>query len=664
VLRSLLISILLFTSLHSSKTYTNVLIKSESPYLLQHAHNPVNWYPYEKEAFRIAKDKDKLIFLSIGYSTCHWCHVMEDESFEDEKIAKLLNRDYVSIKVDKEEMPQIDTYYQHQHSLLTKTRNGWPLTVILTPKKEILFIGRYIPSYDNYGVEGLTKLLPRLAKVYKTPKLKEELLKRNQKVIDENSVLKEIKVKERLSTLFVKKMQKRYDKIYKGFDRRPRFPMSSHLNALLQIYHLDNNKSAYIMVDESLKAMANGGIYDQIEGGFFRYTTDQDWVIPHFEKMLYTNAELIPLYVKMYQLTGEEIYKKVVLETIKEFENKFQKDHLFFAASDADGKEGEGRYFVYERDDVEFLLEKAGFSEKEIEENLDYFDITDSGNFEDGLSNVHFNTGFDAVVKKADQTKKILLDMRKKRRFPFIDKKIITSWNSMMIKALFTASKIDKKYGQKAETSLKALLDRHLINGVLYHQSIGNKTPKRVALLEDYAFLIDTLLTAYENSFKMRYLTLATKLTHQSIKKFYKDGTWYLDDSDFKAQSQYEDKYYTTALARHFHNLLSVAYLNYDLKLLKDTKRYLKDERQKILNNLGKSPEALMALIRVDTENIVLKANKKMLLNSHKQIDNIRYPFLLKKSEKADIFLLCDESTCFFYDKNLTKVIEKIDGKK
>jgi len=660
MLRIFLIIIILITSLISSHTHTNALSKSESPYLLQHAHNPINWYPYDKEAFKIAKEKDKLIFLSIGYSTCHWCHVMEEESFENEKIAELLNRDFVSIKVDKEEMPQIDIYYQHQHSLLTNSRNGWPLTIVMTPEKEILFIGRYIPPYDNYGIEGMTTLLPRLADLYKNPKLKNKLIKENQKLITKNSVLKEIKVKDKLSTLFVKKMYKRYDKIYKGFDRRPRFPMSSHLNALLQIYQLDNNKTAFTMVDESLTAMANGGIYDQIEGGFFRYTTDQDWVIPHFEKMLYTNAELIPLYVKMYLLTGKKLYKKVVVETIKEFEDKFEKDHLFFAASDADGKEGEGRYFVYERDDVELLLEKAGYSEKEIEENLEYFDITDSGNFEDGLSNVHFNTGFDEVVKKADQTKKILLDMRKRRKFPFIDKKIITAWNAMMIKALFIASKIDKKYEQKAEISLKALLDRHYINGVLYHQSIDNKTPSRVALLEDYVFLIDALLTAYETTFKTQYLTLATKLTQQSIKKFYKDGVWYLDDSDFKAESQYEDKYYTTALARHFHNLLSVSYLNYDLKLLADTKRYLKDERQKILNNLGKSPEALMALIRVEDDNIVLKANRKMLLDSHKQIDKIQYPFLLKKSEKADIYLLCDENTCFFYDKNLTKVIEKI----
>ncbi len=657
--------ILFFTKLYSSTSYNNALAHSESPYLLQHVHNPVNWYPHKKDAFKLAEKENKLIFLSIGYSTCHWCHVMEKESFENENIAKLLNKNYVSIKVDKEEMPQIDIYYQHKHAFLKKRRNGWPLTIIMTPNKEILYIATYIPPHDDYGVEGLTKLLPRLAKLYHNdPQQVKQILTENRQLVLKNETLKEIQVDGNLSTLFVQKMEKRYDKIYKGFDKRPRFPMASHLNILLQIYLLDGNKKAYKMVEESLKAMAQGGIYDQIEGGFFRYTIDQDWIIPHFEKMLYTSAELIPLYVKMYQLTGDTLYKKVVDETIKEFRDKYHDNDLFFAASDADSKGGEGRYFVYSLDEVMPLLKKEGYSNAEIEENLEYFDIAEIGNFEEGLSNVHFNTGFDESVKRSEETKKLLLKLRKEREFPFIDKKIITSWNAMMIKSLFIASKIDVKYKKMAEKSLEALLNKLYIDGVLYHQVIGEKKATKLALLEDYVFLIDTLLTAYQSNFKTKYLSLATKLTYESISKFYDKGIWYLNDDDFKIRSQYNDKYYTTALARHFHNLLTIAHLNYDLKLLKKSKKYIYDERQKILNNLGKSPEAVMALIRIENEEIVLKSNKKLLLDSHKQIDKIRYPFLLKKSEKSDIFLLCNESSCFFYDKNLTKVIEKIDIKK
>jgi uncharacterized protein YyaL (SSP411 family) len=641
------------------------LSQSESPYLLQHSHNPVNWYPHEDAAFKIAKEENRLIFLSIGYSTCHWCHVMEKESFEVENVAKLLNKDYISIKVDKEEMPQIDIYYQHKHSLLKKGRNGWPLTIILTPKKEILYIATYVPAEDNYGIEGLKNLLPRMADLYhKNPKQIEQILAANKKLILEKDVLKEIKVDGNLSTLFVQKMTKRYDRVYKGFDRRPRFPMASHLNVLLQIYLLDGDKNAYKMVEETLDAMANGGIYDQIEGGFFRYTTDQDWIIPHYEKMLYTNAELIPIYVKMYQLTGKSHYKKVVNETIKEFKEKFQQNHLFFAASDADSIGGEGRYFVYTLNEVVPLLKKEGYSTEEIEENLEYFDITEIGNFKGDLSNVHFNTGFDEPVKRVEETKKILLKLRKKKEFPFIDQKIITAWNAMMIKSLFIAARIDEKYKKMAEDSLQSLLDKLYIDGVLYHQLIGTKAPSKLALLEDYSFLIDTLLTAYQSNFKTEYLTLATKLAYESIDKFYDKGTWYLNDDNFKVRSVYNDKYYTTALSRHFNNLLSIANLNYDLKLLMSSKKYIQDEKQKILNNMGKSPEAVLALIRIGQEDIVLKSNKKKLLDSHKQIDKIRYPFLLKKSEKADIFLLCNESTCFFYDKNLTKVIDKIERKK
>lgn len=664
-MRGVLLFTFFLTTLYSLEFRANHLAESESPYLLQHAHNPVDWYPYTEDVFILAKREQKLIFLSIGYSTCHWCHVMGKESFQNEEIAKLFNKDYISIKVDKEEMPQIDIYYQHKHSLLKKARNGWPLTIIMTPNQEILHTGTYIPLHDAYGVEGITKLLPRLAKLYhKNPKRVHQVLEENRALILKNERLKEIRVDGNLSTLFVQKMEKRYDRIYKGFDARPRFPMASHLNVLLQIYLLNGNKKAYMMVQESLKAMAHGGIYDQIEGGFFRYAIDQDWVIPHFEKMLYTSAELIPLYVKMYQLTGEPLYKKVVDETINLFQKKFQQKQLFFAASDADSKGGEGRYYLYDFDEVMSLFKKAAYSYEEIEKNLEYFDIGEIGNFEEGLSNVHFNTGFDAPVKRSDETKKILLKLRKERTFPFVDQKVITSWNAMMIKSLFIASKVERRYKKMAEDALEALLDKLYINGTLYHQFIGARKPTKLALLEDYAFLIDALLTGYQSSFKSEYLLLATKLTHESIEKFYDNGVWYLNEKEFKVPSQYNDKYYTTALARHFHNLLSVAHLNYDFKLLTKSKVFIEHERQKILNNLGKSPEAVLALIRIAHEEIILKADKKMLLDSHKQIDKIHFPFLLKKSEKADQFLLCNERSCFFYDKNLTKVIEKIEVKK
>ncbi|MCH9813306.1 MAG: DUF255 domain-containing protein [Epsilonproteobacteria bacterium] len=657
---ALLLSLAL-SVLFGKTSYTNALVESKSPYLLQHAHNPVNWYPYDDVVLKRAQKENKLIFLSIGYSTCHWCHVMEKESFESEEIAALLNKDYINIKVDKEEMPQIDIHFQHLHSLLKKGRNGWPLTVIMTAQKEVLYIATYIPPHDAYGLEGLDKLLPRLSKLFTEDKIRFiNVINANKMIIANKSIEQEIVLESNATTLYLGKMKNRYDRIYKGFDKRPRFPLASHLNALLEVYFLTGEKAAYEMVKSSLDAIANGGIYDQVEGGFFRYATDQDWIVPHFEKMLYTQAELIPLYVKLYLLEEEPLYKKVIEETVALMDQKYREDNLFFAASDADSEGKEGRYFVYNQDKVISEMKKRGYCDKLIEETLEYFDITSVGNFEDGLSNVHFNTGFDEKPKKVEESLKILDEMRAKRPFPFIDKKIITSWNAMYIKALFSAVKIEHRYLEQAEISLEALLKKHYQKGVLYHYSIGDNRPTDPALLEDYAFLVDLLLKAYQVTFKEKYLQLAEILTKESEQKFYKLGRWYLDDGSFGALSQYEDRYYTTALSRHLHNMLDLALLKYDLKRLSRAKQYIQEERNRILAKIDSSPEALLALLRLQYENVILKSDKKLLSKSYKQIDKIHYPFLLQKAEKTDMFLLCNAQSCFFYDKNLTKVIEKM----
>ena len=637
---------------------SNALADSESPYLLQHIHNPVHWMPYTDRAFKKAQKEDKLIFLSIGYSTCHWCHVMAEESFEDLRMAKLLNRDYVSIKVDKEEMPQIDTHYQHIHALLQKGRNGWPLTIILTPKGEVVYIARYVPAEDKYGIEGLYKLLPRLAQSYHDDRLR-PLIAENKKKIAQTS--KPIMVDNNKSVIaqYMKKMQKRYDKVFPGFDKRPRFPLASHLNFLLDIYLLDGDKEAYKMVRETLDTMAMGGIYDQVEGGFYRYSTHPDWIVPHFEKMLYTQAEMIPLYVKMYQLTHKPRYKRVVDETIKETQRILGSGGLFYAATDADSEGREGGYFIYQYDEVKSALQKAGFSEKEIEENLDYFDILDMGNFEDGFSNPQFNTGIDEVPTRMQETRQILKVLRAPKKFPFIDKKIITAWNAMMIKALFVASRIDKRYLSMAQHSLETLLQKMYHDKKLHHKFLSPRPATQAALLEDYAFLIDALLEGYEHTYEKRYVSLAKVLTKEAIEKFYKGGVWYLDEAHF-AIAQYKDKYYTAPLAKLYHDMLSLASLEYDLSFLEKVKGFLKAEKSRILAAVDRSPEASRALVRSERENVVLKSTQENLVKYKEQIDKIIYPFFLTKAEKEKMFLLCNESSCFFYDKNVSKVIEKM----
>ena len=661
--RFLLFLCLIYATLFAADKYTNALIDETSPYLLHHAHNPVDWFPYSQKALEKAKKEHKLIFLSIGYSTCHWCHVMEKESFENPKIAALLNRDYISIKVDKEEMPQIDTYYQRLHTLLNQRRGGWPLNLILTPDMKILYVSTYIPPVDKYGVEGLETILPRYAKLFKDdPKTVEAIVEANvNKIAAAAGKKRTVPDDANLTKRFVAKMWQRFDRVYKGFDRRPRFPMAAYLRVLQDIYLLTGDDKARQMVYDTLEAMAMGGIYDQIEGGFFRYTTDQDWVVPHFEKMLYTNAELIPVYVRAFLVTGNPLFKKVVTETIAMYHRQLEENHLFFGATDADSEGGEGRYFLYAYDEVKKRMHVLDLNASQKEALLEYFDITDPGNVREDLSNVQFHTGFDKVPAGVVALKKLLAKMRGERTFPFIDKKIITSWNAMMIKALLRASVLDKKYLNEGLASLEALLHKNYKDGTLYHYTIGFSRPKHIAFLEDYAFLIDAVLEAYAQTYGNKYLTLAEELATEAKQKFYKNGQWYLNQDLPPVTGRYFDKYYTTPLAQMFENLLTLAALTYDLQRFNEVKKMIADEKAKILRAFDDSPEAVRLLIRLAYGDIILKSAKTQLLNARAQIAKVRYPFLLTKPEKTKQYLLCDMQTCFFYDKNLTNVLAQID---
>ena len=627
-----------------------------------HAHNPVNWYPYAQSSFEKAKREDKLIFMSIGFSTCHWCHVMEEESFENPEIAALLNRDYVAIKVDKEEMPQVDTYYQKLFAKLQHRRNGWPLDIIMTPDRDILYITTYIPPEDKYGVEGMKTLLPKYAKLYHRQKEKiADIVRANRKKIAAEASADLNVSDSNLTARYVAKMIKRFDKIYKGFDRRPHFPMANNLSLLLDIYRLDGDKEAWRMVESTLDAMARGGIYDQIEGGFFRYATDQDWVVPHYEKMLYTNAQLLTLYTKAYILTKKPLYKKVVTETIDMYLKQLSDGYLFYGATDADSMGEEGGYFTYRYDEVVPKLKKAGFSDAQIEDLMDYFDIYEPGNFDHGKSNVHFNTGFDTPPEGVEQVRSILLDMRKSRTFPFVDKKIMTGWNALMIKTLFVASYIDEAYLKTAEKALARLLEQNMRKGVLYHYTIGDETPLQRAMLEDYAFLSDALITAYEYTYDKKYLKEAKEITEKAMAKLYDGTEWYLAEGSPKVTTRYLDRYYTTPLSSMLSAMLSLSALNYDLDLFAKTKKMIAHEKPKILQAFDKAPSALRLLIRLEYGDIILKATREKLLKNRRRIAEVRYPFLLTKEEQAKLYLLCNMQSCFYYDKNLTKVLEKIE---
>ncbi|MCD8545170.1 MAG: DUF255 domain-containing protein [Sulfurospirillum cavolei] len=426
--------------------HTNELIHEDSPYLLQHAHNPVNWMAWSDKALAKAKEENKLIFLSIGYSTCHWCHVMERETFEDELSAKVLNDAYVSIKVDREEMPDLDKYYQDVHYLLTKRAGGWPLSIIMTPTQQVIFAGTYLPPQSMQGRMGFRELTSFIKgkfddayeEVQKSALSIEAAIKQYERSFEQKEHIDAGTVLE----TFVSKVKTSYDDVSKGIGSAPKFPHASTWNALLDIYQKTGNLEALYMSEDALNAMARGGINDQIEGGFYRYSVDESWVIPHFEKMIYTNAELIEVYAKVFKITQKPYFQEVIDTTIKAMDERFLKEGLYLSASDADSEGEEGKYFVFGYANAKEALLKGGLSEVETKAVMDYFGITKFGNFEHQSTNPILTCN--EKPARLDGAIAILKEERQNVAYPFIDTKILTSWNALMVTALFEAGKSEK----------------------------------------------------------------------------------------------------------------------------------------------------------------------------------------------------------------------------
>jgi len=657
----ILLSIFFLTSLWAKYNYTNALISEDSPYLQQHAHNPVNWYPWGEEAFEKAKRENKLIFLSIGYSTCHWCHVMEEESFTDEEVAALLNESFISIKVDREEFPQLDKKYQMFYMAVHGKRGGWPLSIFMSPEAEVFHLATYIPKYEAYGSAGLMKLLPSFTK------LKNENLKQLENRIQEHkeAALKGNR-KESLKQLDLAVMDKVVNEIFAEFDQknggfssRPKFPEASKLELLLSIYKLNKNKQAFYMAEKTLRKMAEGGIYDQIGGGFFRYTTDYAWQIPHFEKMLYTNAELIPVYVTLYEMTGDKLYKKVVDETIAQMEDNFMEEGVYLSASDADSDGEEGGYFIYEYAQVKKDLLALGMKSKEIEEVLAYLGIEEDGNIDGDLSHTHIMS--QCVPDKLEEVKVYLRGVSATRTFPFVDRKVITAWNAMMIKAVFSASQIDKKYLTLAQQRLDSLLRLMREKDTLYHQTLLGKEAKQTALLEDYAFLMDALIAGYLKTYDKKYLLTLETLAVEAVHKFYKNRQWLLSDDGIEAQADFDDRYYTSALSMMLENLLRLSSLTEDLDYNDIVKETITNLGAVLEKNPAQAPKLLHIFLRLKIGDVIIKSTKEKLQKSRKEIEAMDYPFILSKPEESDKYLACRVNSCFAYDTNITALIKQIE---
>jgi len=662
LIKFLILFVIMNTTTNAKEKYTNNLISEDSPYLLQHANNPVDWYAWNKEAFKKAQDENKMIFLSIGYSTCHWCHVMEEESFENEKVAEVLNENFISIKVDREEMPHVDKYFQDVHNLINKRAGGWPLTIILTPQRKAFFAATYIPIDERFGRVGIIQLLNTIMDTFKNERDKvEEVAKNIEDILNQNQIksFKKQPLEEGLIQRFVAEVDEIFDHKYFGIGQQPKFPHASTIETLLDINRVYKDKKALLLALDMLRAMAKGGINDQIEGGFYRYSVDEKWMIPHFEKMLYTNAELLSAYSKAYEITQDEFYKQVVEDTINFTQIRFEKQNLLYSASDADSlvedEKEEGAYFVFSHDELmDFLLEK-NYSSKEAKEILNYFNITFEGNFENGLTNPYVTS--ENKLQNLEKIKKDLKEFREKKPYPFIDNKILTSWNSMFISSLFQAKVIDEKYANKALVLLDSLVKNLYIDGVLYHQRLLEKEPKVKALFEDYAFLIQALLSAYEFSFETKYLNLAETLSKEAITKFYKNNAWLMSDGEFKSQEDVYDNSYRSALSQMIDNLLKLAVLNEDLYFQDIAKQSLESNSLILSSRPVNTPWLLRSYMAYHKEYICLKASKEML----EEKLNIDYPFLVKKLSDEKKYLACKVGVCFAFANSLEEIKEKIE---
>jgi uncharacterized protein YyaL (SSP411 family) len=531
----------------------NRLINEKSPYLLQHAYNPVDWYPWCDEAFERAKIEDKPIFLSIGYSTCHWCHVMEKESFEDEEVAKILNENFIPIKVDREERPDIDTVYMTICQAMTG-HGGWPLTIIMTPDKKPFFAGTYIPKHSRYGRIGLIELLQKVVEIWKENKdkvisLAEQITNEIKEAIEK--VEKGNIIDETIFTLAYKELEENFDPEYGGFGEAPKFPTPHNLMFLLRYWKRTGNAKAIDMIEQTLKGMWLGGIYDQIGFGFHRYSTDRKWLVPHFEKMLYDQALISLACIETYQATGKEKYAVLCSEVFSYvIDNLTNTDGGFFSAEDADSEGEEGKFYLWEYSELEKILNQS-----ELNFVIENFNIRKDGNYIDELKRsrtgkniFHLSSELEGEKRKIWESIRLkLLKHRNNRIRPLKDDKILTDWNGLTISSLakgYLTFGVED-YIKIAEKSANFILKNMLTNdGKLLHRFRDGEA-KINGHLDDYAFLAWGLIELYEATFKTKYLKKAIELTNKMIELFWDEnnGGFFLSENEdvlFKQKEIYD----------------------------------------------------------------------------------------------------------------------------
>ena len=515
--------------------HTNRLIDETSPYLLQHAHNPVDWYPWGEEALGQSKQQDKPILLSIGYAACHWCHVMEHESFENEQIAAVMNEHYINIKVDREERPDLDEIYMNAVQMLTG-QGGWPMTMFLTPDLKPFYGGTYFPPDNRYGRPGFPRVLLGVAEAYR--ERRDAVGEQADQIIANLNQLSAMEGRGRqLTTDMLDQAYQdylsRFDHHDGGFGSAPKFPPSMGLSLLLRHWHRTGNANALNMVEVTLEKMARGGMYDQLGGGFHRYSVDERWLVPHFEKMLYDNALLSVAYLEAYQATGKAFYRQIAAETLDYVLTEMYdaEGGGFYSTQDADSEGVEGKFFVWQLDEVEQLL-----GEEKAKIFCEYYDVTELGNFEH-KNILHVQTPSDLFARKLSidlgeledilaEGRRTLFEVREGRIKPGLDDKILTSWNGLMIRSMAMGYQVlgDERYREAAEKSARFILSElSQDNGLLFRTHRDGKSHLN-AYLEDYSYFVSGLINLYEATFAVQWLKEAERLNQIMIEQFWDDA--------------------------------------------------------------------------------------------------------------------------------------------
>ncbi len=515
---------------------SNRLRDETSPYLLQHAQNPVDWFPWGEEAFENARTQDKPIFLSIGYSSCHWCHEMAHECFEDEEVAALMNKTFIPVKVDREELPHIDYIYMQACQIMTGS-GGWPLTVILTPDRQPFFAATYLPKNTRQGLIGMMELVPLVGKLWHE--------KRHEVISEASRISRFIRqsvavrpgegLDTRLITRTYADLKSRFSQAYGGFGPAPKFPMPHNIMFLLRYFSRTHDQDALGMAVTTLDSMRLGGIYDHVGFGFHRYATDEQWIVPHFEKMLYDQALLSIAYTEGYQATGRTDFKKTADEIITYVLRDMRTpEGLFISAQDADSEGGEGRYYVWTTSEI-----KAALLDVDYTIAREAFSLLDEGNFvegmETGLNIIHmehdeehlaerFNLKKEVFVERLNLILEKLRKARSARAAPSKDFKALTDWNGLMIAALAKAGAVfdRSEYVDAAKTAADFILGNILVNGSLKHVYMAGAA-RLEGGLDDYAFLIWGLIELYQACFEQRYLSAAIKL-NTALTDHFRDG--------------------------------------------------------------------------------------------------------------------------------------------